>query len=51
MAEIQNSKSAVMMAQILASSPWVIGYWDLRFICYLMLEIWDFVIIRHEFLP
>ncbi len=35
MTQIQNHKLYVL----------VIGYWDLRFICNLVLEIWDFNVI------
>ena len=32
MTEIQNSKY-----------DWVIEYWNLRFVCNLVLEVWDFI--------
>jgi len=42
MTEIQNSKY-----------DWVIEYWNLRFVCNLLLEVWDFInlLLHHSSSP
>jgi len=41
MTEIQNSKRSHHLKKD-SQNVWVIGYWNLRFICNLVLGIWDF---------
>jgi hypothetical protein len=41
MTEIQNSKLFYDLEKGKAKSVLVIGYWNLRFICNLVLGIWD----------
>jgi hypothetical protein len=42
MTEIQNSKPPYHLKKREAQYVWVFDYWNLRFICNLVLEIWDF---------
>jgi hypothetical protein len=42
MTEIQNSKPSFYLKKENFKYVWVIEYWNLRFICDLVLEIWDF---------
>ena len=42
MTEIQNSKLHIILKKEKPKYVWVIEYWNLRFICNLVLEIWDF---------
>ena len=44
MTEIQNSKPSFYLKKENFKYVWVIEYWNLRFICDLVLEIWDFEI-------
>jgi len=42
MTEIQNSKRQHHPTKKNSKNVWVIEYWNLRFICNLVLGIWDF---------
>jgi hypothetical protein len=51
MTKIQNSKPQHHLKEWNSKYVWVIGYWNLRFICNLVLGIWDFSILSSSNTP
>ena len=48
MTKIQKSKHGLMRNFFLKTAVLVIEYWILRFICYLVLVIWDLSVFHHQ---